>query len=352
MPGARGNQPMSSGSNQNQSRNTKPSAPRRNKKAPYRKAPRKPENKKRAVDNKQSNLINSLSRQMYKMQMATYGSVQQNLQSLHRDVTPTASAPICLDLTDFTCERVVAGVVAQNGGRAFQATSVSPYYTAVSKWKRNSTILNNYYWKNNNADQPDTGKYLCMSASYFIEVTGIDSLDNTRIRFDVIAQKPQADLPINVAGASTPQTPRVLPFTLAYLTHIAEPHINRINPTYFKKYFSKTVFINSSKTDPATKGTTANIQRFSFKIKPNKVMSQVLTNPQVGDVPIIDETTGVIAAQEEIPYGNYGPYNVSPLQPLWLLISTDDQVATLSDKVAVKISRRVVWRDHVGSSNL
>lgn len=352
MPPARGNQPMSSGSNRNMAKTAKDKPPVKNKKAPKKKLPKVA--RKAKVDNKQSGLINKLSKQVYKLQMASYGSVQMNLHTLDRDLTPTAAAPLCLDVTDFTCERIVNGVSVQDGARIFQANSTSsPYYGAVSKWKRSNYLQSNYYWKTQNQDQPDTGKYLCMNATYFVEVQGVDALDNTRIRFDLISQKPAGILNNNVSGASTPEANKVLPFTLNQMQYLAEPHINRINPLYFKKFFSKTIFINSQPTtESGVKATTANIQRFSFTLKPNKVMNQVLTNPIVGNVPIIDESTGAIGSQKEIVYGNYGPYNVSPTQPLWLLISTDDQVATLSDKVQIKMSRRIVWRDHIGSANL
>lgn len=347
----RGNDPGSTSSNYNQSRSAaKPRAPRRNRKVPFQKPARKA--RKKIVDNKQSKMINKLSKQVYQLQMQSYGSVQQNLHTLDRTLVPTAATPCCLDLTDFTCERVVNGVAVSHGARVFQARTLAPQWGAVSKWKKSSYIQDNYYWKEQNQDQPDTGKYLAMNCTYFVEVFGNPNLDNTRIRFDLIAQKPEAIHPQAVVGASTPQTPRVLPFSLTHLQQLAVPHINRINPVYFKKYFTKTIFINSSKTNANTKGTTANIQRFSFKLNPNKIMSQVETNPQVGDVPIVDETTGVVGLQAEIPHGNFGPLNVSPLQPLWLLISTDDQVSSVGDQVNIKMSRRVVWRDAVGGSNL
>lgn len=348
MPGQRGNQPASTGNNSNLSKNAKTSAPRHNKKAPYRKAPRKAANKARMQDNKQSNLINSLSRQMYKMQMQAYGAVQQNFHSLERTLIPTRSAPICLDLTDFTSKSIVNNQIVVNGARCFQAIAASPYYSKVSNWRSSTIIANNPYWKANNQDSPDTGKYLAMSAAYFVDIRGNANLDNTRIRFDLVSQKPEGIVPPAVGGVAG-----VLPFTLRYLTHLAEPHVNRINPVYFKKYWSKTVFINSQPSGTSgVKATTANIQRFSFKIKPNKVCQQLQTNPQVGDVPIVDETTGDVELQAEIGGGNFGPFNVPATQPLWLIISTDDAIASVGDAVEIRMSRRIVYRDHVGASNL
>lgn len=349
MPSARGNQPNSTGSNHNQSKYATSKPPKRNKKAPMRKPPKRLQ--KHKMDNQQSKLINKLSKQVYKLQMATYGSVQQNFHSTNREIIPTASYPACVDLTDFTSQRRIAGQVVSNGCRVWQATQGPPGYAAVSYWQPSTAVQNNLYWKAQNQDAPDTGKYLAMSATYFIDVEGLPNLDNTRVRFDVIAQKADANIPQVLVGGS-PDIPRVLPFTLGELSNLAEPHLNRINPVYFHKYFSKTLFFNSSKTNQNTKGTTGNIQRFSFKIRPNKIMQQKESNPLINNVPVVNVDTGDIELQDEESHGNFGPLNVSPNQPLWLVISTDDQTAITGDQVVVRMSRRVVYRDHVGSANL
>lgn len=353
MPRARGNQPMSSGSNHNQKASNKALPPKRNKQVKYQKYKKAGKEAQKRMDNKQSAAINQLSKQVFQLQMKSYGAIQQNLHSLARPLVPTSSTPLCLDLTDFTCERgnVPAGTF-QTGCRVFQASPLPPLYVTASNWERNAVTIDNLYWKNQNADQPDTGKYLAMNATYFIEVKGRPNLDNTRIRFDVVAAKPNAILQPAIPGGTTATTGLVLPQSLQYLTHLASPHVNRINPIYFKKYFSKTVFINSTKADPSTKGTTANIQRFSFRISPNKIVEQVQTNPEVGFGAVVDENTGAVGLQAEEPLGNYGPRNVNPLQPLWLIVSSDDDIASVGDQVEVLMSRRVVWRDHIGGANL
>jgi len=351
MPRARGNQPPSTGSNYNQSKYALSKRPKKNKKVPFHRPPKKAAHKNRIIDNKQSKMINKLSKQMYSLQMAAYGSVQQNFHSLNRPLIPTAAFPCCVDLTDFTSVRRVAGNIVSDGCRVYQATLTPPQYSAVSAWEPSAAAVN-LYWNNQNQDAPDTGKYLAMNCTYFVDVEGISSLDNTRVRFDVISQRPNANIPRPTA-AGGPEVPRILPFTLEHMTNLAEPHLNRINPTYFKKYFTKTLYLNSSKTNASTKGTTSNIQRFSFTIRPNKVCEQKDTNPRVEGLPIVNPDTGVIGLQESVPLGNFGPLNVNPNQPLWLIVSTDDQTASGgSDRVQVKMSRRVVWRDHVGAANL
>lgn len=329
-----GNQPQSTSSNHNQSKAARGKPPRRNKKAKFSKPP--PKARKAKVDNQQSSIINKLSKQVYSLQMSKYGKVQQNYHTLDEVLIPTSSSPLCLDLTDFTCNRP-DNPSAPAGALVYQhIPGVGPPSTP-SKWTK-QPYEDNYYWKNQNQDQPDGGAYLAKSATYFVQIRGVNALDNTRIRFDVVSQKPNSI--IGSASASN----LFLPDTLTHMKHLAEPMgsaSNRINPIYFRKYFSKTVFMNSTKTDGNTKGTTANIIRFSFKLKPNKLCTQQVTNPTVGN---LDPAL-------EIPRGNFGPYNVHACQPLWLIISTDDRTA-LGDAVEVNMSRRIVWADTIGSANL
>lgn len=322
------NQPQSTSSNHNFSKASKDRAPpKRNKKAKYSKPPKVA--RKAKLDNQQSKLINKLSKQVYSLQMSKYGSVQQNYHTLSEIIIPTGVQPLCLDLTDFTCHRP-DNPNSQNGALVYQHVPGLVVPSTPSKWTI-QPYEQNYYWNKQNKDQPDGGAYLAMSATYFVEIVGVNALDNTRVRFDVISQKPDAI--VSNPGVSD----NTLPNTLVHMKHLANPMgsaSNRINPLYFRKYFSKTVFINSTKTDSNTKGTTANIIRFSFKIKPNKLCTQQDTNPTIGN----------LDPQPEIPRGNFGPYNVNATQPLWMLISTDDRTS-IGDAVSVNMSRRIVWRD-------
>lgn len=340
-----GNQPQSTSSNNNMRGINKSRIPKRSKKLKFRKYKKSGVDAQKRVDNKQTALVNSLSKKVFKLQMSSYGKIQQNYQVLAEPLIPTATAPLCLDLTDFTCRRP-EDPGAYQGARVYQHLAGAVLPTTPSNWSIAGNV-DNFYWQNQNRDQPDTGAYLAMNCTYLVEVTGVNALDNTRIRFDVVSQRDVVAPPISADLG--PNFNHYLPDTLVFMKHLAEPMEqtgNRINPIYFKKYFTKTVFINSTKTDTATKGTTANSMRFSFRLKPNKLCSQLITFPKVGGL-----SSNPLSPQPEIERGNFGPYNVSPHQPLWLIVSTDDRSA-LGDAVQVKIGRRVVWRDHVGSANL
>lgn len=334
MPNARGNQPMSAGSNYNQSAAAKKVVPKKNKAIKYKKGG----GKKASYDNKQTSKINALSKQVHKLQMASYGKVQQNFQRLREILVPVATRAICLDLTDFTCNRPGTPSAAE-GANVFQYGLTTTTPAAVAHWDL-ASLNTNVFWKHQNVDQVDGGAYLAMNCTYFVEVQGVDALDNTRVRFDIVSQKPSV-LTQQIAGATALTGILTLPDSLNSMQHLADPTVNRINPLYFKKYMSKVVFINSAKSNPDTKGTTANIMRFSFRLKPNKLCIQNKTNPTIGN---LDD-------EPEIARGNFGPYNVPATQPLWMIISTDDEVGVL-DAVNIKISRRVVWRDQIGSANL
>lgn len=366
MPGAHGNQPTSTGSNYNQSKYAKDKAPKRNKEVKYQKHKKHGKEYQKVVDNKQAKMINRLSRQVYKLQMKSYGKVQQNFHLMSttgsgadNEILVNADRPVCLDLTDFTCERgpEVAGLPSIEGANIFQLAPPAAAPSRVANWIRkpiDSVYGDNIYWEHQNADRPDTGAYLAMNATYFVEIKGVPYTDNTRVRFDVISQKPNAILPATaIQGPATP-LPKLLPDTLRYMKDLADPTKNRINPTYFHKYMSKTVFLNSSKSED-TKGTTANVMRFSFKIHPNKLCIQSQTNPQVGGGIVISEDPPPDdGEQEEFSRGNFGPRNVPATQPLWLLISSDAPGGSPPPeyRIAVSLSRRVVWRDHIGSSQL
>lgn len=357
------NQPSSTSSNHNQSKDaTKRRSSKKNKKSrTYR------SNKK--TDKAQAAMINKLSRQVYKLQMASYGKTQQNFHSLTKSLIPTNTKPLCFDLTDFTCVRgpLTAGTPDRRryGGHVYQHNGAVPQ-DRVSNWERNAVVLDNPYWKQQNFDQPDTSAYLCMNCTYMVDIQtfggaanaqGVvlnSGIDNARIRFDIIGQKPEGVL-LNPGSATGLIESSTLPDTLGHMKHLCEPYLNRINPSYFTKYFSKVLYFNSTKSG-TLKGTTANKMRFSFKLKPNKLCTQNQFNPQVGGAIVQYDDVLQIGQQIEIDGGNFGPLNVNPIQPLWCVISTDwihdNSSPTRQPYFSVNISRRVVWKDQIGNSNM
>lgn len=338
-PPARGNQPMMSGGNSgsdpSKSGTNKNKVPRKYKKI-------KSSGKGKKTDKKQNSMINSLSRDIYKLKMSQFGSVQINYHRLTAVLTPIDTKPLCLDLTDFSCTRVSALGVNIPGADVFQAAATGTTVSSgIAHWGITGTnVLNNIYWNKVNADGPDTGKYLAMKMTYFISVTGDRNLDNTRIRFDVVSQRPGT-----VTTQLTPlpaNAPLVLPFTLGYFRQLVGGIDNRISSQHFKKYYSKTIYINSVPSGTGdVHGTTGNTQNFSFTFTPNKLCVQNVTNPVF---------TPGNQSTADIGLGQWGPNNVPFTQPLWLIISTDDKVATVGDAVNIKIARKIVFRDHIGSA--
>lgn len=340
------NQPSSTSSNYNQMQSSKIKPPSKRKSLKFRKYKKSGVSGQKMADNKQTAAINDLSKKVYSLEMSKYGKTQQNFHSLERNLVPINTKPLCFDLTDFTCIR--PGDPEINGGSVWQHYLAPPVnVSTASHWKLEGAT--NLYWNNNNDDQPDGGAYLAKMATYYVEVRGNTFLSNTRVRFDVVSQKPDALIPNSLSTEDAN-----LPDTLNYLKNLCEPHLNRINPVYFKKYFSKVIFLNSSKT-ATTKGTTANVIRFSFTIRPNKVCIQNETNPQVGGGIVVDPDDPTLDNQQvEIARGNFGPNNVPATQPLWCIISTDDEGGSTpaTQAVQIKMSRRVVWCDQLGSAAL
>jgi len=338
------NQPMSTSSNNNTYNKARKAIPKKKPPLKFQKYKKSGVSAAKAVDNKQSAAINQLSKQVYDLQMSKYGKIQQNYHNLTVHLTPNNVSPICFDMTDFTCERLG---LTQAGGSVFQHIGGAPDPDTVAHWQRDNVTLNNYYWENQNQDAPDSGAYLAMDCTYFFEIRGNRALSDTRLRLDIISQKPDAVLNRGTAAIDSNLS---LPDTLGYFKHLTRPYLNRINPSFFKKYISKVVYINSSKTNAHVKGTTGNNMRFSMKLKPNKLCIQNETNPTVNAGVFQDqEDPGVAPAVEaEYAYGNYGPLNVPVTQPLWCIISSDDVAG--GDSVEVYVSRRIRWRDSIGSS--
>jgi len=281
--------------------------------------------------------INDLKRDVAYLKRSQHGSIQQNMQNSQVDMIPVARYPLLTDLTDFTCfrEATLNPPVPERQGCLFYQ------YSALGITQAGGYDIQDYedspYWANQNSDRVDTGKYLPVYAKYTIRVEGRPNLDNTRVRIQVFQAKSKALVPTNIAAQNL-----VLPTGLQHLDNMADPTLNRLNPVFFKEYkkLGKWFFLNSTKTDANTKGTTSNIQYYTFSVKPKKMKYQTLTQPWSPGDPQDEETDG-----------NFGPLQVSPESPLWMLISTDDLTA-VDDQVRVRVSRRVVWRDSVGSSQI
>lgn len=309
-----------------------------------------------------SKAINALGRQVKALQMARYGNIQTNLQVQQpTTLIPTQSLPILTDLADFTCARDAGDT--ESGAKYYQY-STAGVLTQAALWQT-SPLGTNAFWQEYNINRPgEKGQYLPIRAEYSVTITGAPSLDNTRVRFDLFMQKPDS-----VVQRTTAQTANQLrlPTALNELGAITSPEINRLNPQYFKKYWTKVFFINSSKTNADTKGTTGNQVRFRFSIHPKKPRQQLEIAPN----PVPDTVNAAIvdALNEHIDHSDhssdeadaapplpadtvaldYGPYNTVIGSQLWLLISTDDLTSAGIDAVHVNLSRRITWRDHEGT---
>jgi len=333
------NQPSHIASDQNLSKNIKSQnkKPKLNKKI-------KSQNKRR-TDKKQNKLINKLSEQVYHLQMAKYGKVQINYQTMQDPLIPLADYPITFNLNDISCKRTTSlGTPTFSGCRFYQtATGTSHVQLLPNVFKIN--VDNNPYWETLNKDGPDTAGYYLDSVRYFFNIKGRPNLDDTRVRIDIIAQKPgtlnSETIPTGPTGGDLPL---ILPWTLPYMTNLVGGIKNRINGLHFKKYISKTFYLNSQPAQTsAVHPTTSNSQNWSFTIRPNKPILQKTTYPIY--------TPGVTGPT--LIDSPYGPDNISShLTPLHCIISTDDLTAAAGDQVNVTISRRCVFRDMMGSALL
>jgi len=269
------------------------------------------------------------------------GPVQKNMQIMNDAVEPLARQPLCLDLTDFTCRHVSlnpppAASTTTNGCRVWQYNSLGSL-TDVTYFTKASLIGNPFY-ASMNQDIPDGGVYTPIRVTYHIKVSGKPSLDNTHVQFDVFSAKTKAYVPGSINNDT------VMPVALKHMQSLTGGTQNIVNSDYFKKYWTKRIFFNSTKHDDDTKGTTGNIKYFSFTINPKKDRNQRLTNP----IDPMDQ-------RPEVPAGNYGYLNCPVDEPLWMVISTTDITSLPApdpDVPVVEISRTCVWRDKVGKGSL
>lgn len=180
------------------------------------------------------------------------------------------------------------------------------------------------------------------SVKLTFKLLGLPSLDNTRVRIDLFTCKSGAFRPTTAALASTQDM--IMPGALKHLSGMATPTANKFNPVYHKLVATKWCHINSQPASTAgTHPTTENNKYVSFFIKPRKgiVKNQQITVPATPQ----DE-------QIEVADGDYGPYNVPINQPLWCLISTDDEIASVGDRLQVQIQRECKWCDPIGGAHM
>ncbi len=336
------NQPSSTKNNKNLSKEVKEAnpyrKPRKNRKLKTygKKAP------KRKTDKVQNSTINKLSKQVYNLQMAKYGKIQMNFQTMTDVLIPIADYPITFNLNDISCKRTtVTGTPTFSGCRFYQSDTSNHVQLLPNLFKIN--VVNNEYWEHLNSDGPDTGGYYLDEVVYNFAIKGRPNLDDTRVRIDIIAQKPGA---MNSKTIPTGQTgnlvPLMLPWSLPYMSNLVSGINNRINPLYFKKYTSKTFYFNSTPISGsnALHPTTANSQNWSYTVRPKRAILQEKTYPIY--------TPGVTGGTAiDSPYG---PDNVDWLSPLHCIISTDDLLSSVGDQVNVTISRRCTFRDFMGAA--
>lgn len=327
-----------------------------------------PKNKKKTRNYVASNAkaVNKLTSDVYKLKMSQYGSLQRNFQvqsTISKPLIPTAARPCLFDASDFTCRR---DPNADNLGAELYQNNLVGILTSAPLWDV-SPLGSNIYWTNVNEDRVDTGKYFMDYAKYSLKIEGAPTLDNTTVLIQAFTQKAKP------LGSLLPGQPSLrLPDALGQLNDMASPSLNRLNKQYFKLHWQKKFFINSSKA-AVTKGTSHNIFRWSFTLRPKKVRHQLITSPNLPPAPpdplpdqaIIDAVNDHLDEDShssdhvDLPAadppadeaGDFSPFNSAVDEPYWILISTDDINATTpSDAVHIEMSRICQWRDAYGDA--
>lgn len=285
------------------------------------------------------------SKQIKFLMNARYGAVQRNLQISNNTMRVLRNYPLLFDVGDFTMARqgTPPSTAASFGCRIWTVNTLQNGISQASYFRDNfGTTVNSYWQSPNNDVVGDTGRYKPIYADYTIGIEGRPNVDNVHVQLDLFTQK--AGFFEWTQGGST--TRRTLPEGLIDLRMMASAE-NEFNPSYFKRYWRKRIFINSEKDaagPQVTQGTTGNIKYIKFRVRP-RARYQSDTAPDVpGTVPL--ETSPGDSSS-----GTYGRYNVDPRVPLWLLISATD-ITSADDQINCFVQRHVVWRDQMGQSRI
>lgn len=280
------------------------------------------------------------ARAIRQLKMSQYGAIQKGFHRISNHVVPIQRSPVLFNMFDFSVNHVSGAGTAIPSGPFYQVNGGA--LQAVATWDRAQFVTGNPYWLDEYADTPDTGKIFETYMDYTFAIEGSGGLDETRVRIDIFYQRSNVLYARAIPGGTL-----LLPGALTHMDNIATPELNQISPKYFKKIYTKVVYFNS-RTDETVPGISAGTTQFTpnkryvrFRMKPNKLIQQVLTNPtaQGGPEAVLDN-------------GSWNQLNVPVNQQLWCLISTDDQSALTGDAVHVNVSRRVSWRDPLGSAGL
>lgn len=282
-------------------------------------------------------MVTKNARAIRSLKRSQYGKLQNGFHRFSNHVVPIQRSPVLFDMLDYTVNHQSGAGTAISSGPIFQVNGGT--LQAVATWDRAN--LTSAYWIGENTDTVDTGAYFATYMDYCIAIEGDGGLDDTRVRVDIFYQKPRS------VWTAPPGTPGLLlPSALNQLDNIATPELNQLNPRYFKKIYTKVVYFNSRTDLPTALDVgrtqfTPNKRYVRFRMRPNKLIKQALTNPVAQGGP-----------EAVIPDGSFGHLNTPIGQSLWCLVSTDDQSALTGDAVKVTISRKLSWRDPLGSSQL
>lgn len=279
------------------------------------------------------------TRAIRSLRMTQHGSIQKGFHRISTHVTPIQRYPVLFNMLDFSVNHTNSAGTLVPSGPFFQYSG--GILQSVATWDRAQFTNNNPFYLEEYSDSPDTGKILASYMDYHFAIEGDSALDETRVRLDIFYQRSNCLYARTAAAGSL-----LLPSSLNYFDNIATPELNQINPKYFKKIYTKVLYFNSRSSEETSLEDgktqfTPNKRYVRFRMKPNRLIQQVLTNPPVQGT-----------NEAVLPNGSWGQLNTPLNQQLWCLISTDDQSALVGDAVKVNVSRRVSWRDPVGSAGL
>ena len=314
--------------------------------APRRRSSTVPPKRKTTRTYVRSNAIKNKrqDRQISTLFKLRYGPLQRNIQLSNTTIVINATQPVAFDACDFTSFRTAPGGQQVTGCNVWQVNNLLTGITSASQF---TVLTNNALWTPSNTDIVDGGRFKPVYAEYQIEVQGRRNIDDCWVQMDLFTQH-HGFQQYNLANTGGPWQ-RIMPSALVNMGNMVD--VNELNPSLFKLYKRKRMYLNSqtalTETQGATDGitsTTGNTKFFRFRVAPKKARRQMFTDPETpGEIDNPDLQTGL---------GAYGYLQVDPRTPFWCMLSANDRTSLDGDSVQIRIRRHVVWRDINGGTNL
>lgn len=312
-----------------------------------------PPKKEKTVDGRQNTAITTLSKQVRKLQMSTFGQVQQNRTisimshnpNLSQSGFPTQIKPVAFLLQNLNhTQKIYEGRLIPVPGQTYVAAGYADNYNFNVVGQSNNLGLQ-WNWNHHNRDQnTDIRNGYMPIARYFELRTNITpnnniSLNPLRINIKFVKMRSQQ------YRTQSTQLAYNLPTTLgAYGNLLVKPTVdnnftrNYLNKEIHQVVFNKDIYItplpqNGFETTTANPNSYTTVHRFKYTFPPKFLKTNV----------------DVAAGESADDIWAHLPIN----DQVWCIISCDGDQAQLDNyRAKMSLTSQNYWRDNIGNEGV